>query len=403
LNPTIPTPGMTSAMTPTEMKRVSTASFGRYSDWLAGAFGFALMVAYWPGISGAASTPRWDVAAILAVVLFVVPAVRMTPAHWTGLVLVAWMGASLLWNDAGQDGLMDGIDNASQLVMIAIAFAVGSTMANIVPLFIGAAIGIGINSGFAVAQWHDWHGVVETSNGSYAGLFYERDRLAAAAALVIIGVIALRRWYLLPLLLPSVMLAPSRAAWLAIGAGLIAMSREWSWRSRAASASLVLIGLVGYVVWFGPGPSGNERLMIWQDTINNLTYIGHGLGSFREDFLQFASTFNIAVQHTRPEQPHNEWLWLCFEGGVPGLAMGMVFAIAVWKSAGSRPERGILAGLFVLSLFAMPLHDPATVILGAIVAGYLAGRHAMARIVLVDCRDPLCPWLASLDGRGWNY
>lgn len=365
------------------------------SDWLCGLFGFALMTAYWPGISGAVSTPRWGVAALLAVALFFAPRVRMTAAHWIGLALLGWMGLTLCWNDGGHDGVLDGIDVASELVIVAIAFAVGSTLQDVRPLIVGAAVGIGVNSAFAFAQWFGWHSFVETRDGSFAGLFYERDRFAAAAAMVAIGLVSIPRLRrLLPLVAPALILAPSRAAWLAVGAGLLPM--EFIPVRLRKALGIILIGVpLVYLVVHGAGPSDNERLMIWHDTIGNLNVFGHGLGSFREDFVRFADAFNIAIQRSRPEHPHNEWLWLMFEGGVPGLCLGLLLAVAVWCAAVDRAERGVLTCLFTLSLFAMPLHDPATVILGAVVAGYLAGRDAMLRIIVGDCRSALCPWLAA--------
>ena len=148
-------------------------------EFLAGLFGFALMTAYWPNISGVATTPRWDVAVLLAVVLFVAPRVRMTAAHWLGALLMGWLLLSLTWSN-GRD---DGIDIAFRMGCAAVAFAVGSLIKDIRPLIQGAALGIGISSAVAIAQWLGWHGM-EQKGGAFSGLFFDRNRLAAAAALV---------------------------------------------------------------------------------------------------------------------------------------------------------------------------------------------------------------------------
>jgi O-antigen ligase len=365
------------------------------SEFLAPLFAFALMVAYWPGVAGIATTPRWDVAALLSIALFAAPRVRMTAAHWIGLALVGWMLASLIWNDGGADGRADGIDAALQMVIAATAFALGSTMLRIDGLLAGAAIGIGVNSAFAIAQ-HFGYGGIPQHEGCCAGLFFNRNSLAAVAAMVGVGLLTLPRlWVLLPLVLPALILAPSRAAWLALILGWMAGSRfAWFWAAMAA-----LVGIA--VLLFSPlyevhlDPSSNERLMIWHDTIDHLNWFGHGLGAFREDFIKWFHYFDIFARHTRPEHPHNELLGFAFEGGVPAVALLLAFALAIWFAGRERSELGILAGLAVLSMFAMPFHDPATVVLGALCAGYLVGGDARSRDGALDGGKLLRAWVAT--------
>jgi hypothetical protein len=344
-------------------------------DFLAGLFGFALMTAYWPGITGAATTLRWDVAALLAVALFFAPRVRMTAVHCLGLALLAWLFLTVIWSE----GQLDGTDAAFKLILAAIAFALGSTMKDLRPLLIGSAIGIGISSAIAIAQWLGWNGI-ETYDNGLAGLFHNRDRLGAAAALVAIGVAAScpRMWLLLPLLAPSLILTQSRAAWLAVVVGMFVIPI----RSRVASvlgmrcslSILAMAGAIVTIVLHGHDVSIDQRLALASDTIGALNLFGHGLGSFWESFPAHAHLFSVATE--RPEHPHNEWLWLAYEGGIPAFVLGLAFAVSLWRAAAESPQRATMAGLFVLSFFAMPFHDPATLILGALCAGFLAGRRA---------------------------
>lgn len=364
-------------------------------------FALLLMTAYWPGISGVATTARWDVAALLAVVLFFLPRTRLSSPHYFGLVLLGWMFASIAWNSGGTDGRLDGVNEAMQLVLVATAFAVGSRLSDLRFLLIGAANGIWINGVVAIGQYagFDWWGVIQAKDGSAAGLFYDKDRLAAVAAMVAVGTLAIPEIRLMAVLtLPALLLTGSRSAWLALAVALPCMAPSISARIITGAVAALVCALVAV---HGIGPSGHERLAIWQDTIANLNFFGHGLGSFREVFLQTAKTYDFSYWQSRPEAPHNEPLWIAFEGGVPAVALAMAFALSLWRAAAEYPERGMLACLGVLALFAMPLHDPATVILGAIVAGSVAARHDLARIVTLDCRSALCPWLASLDGGRW--
>lgn len=378
----------------------------RRSDVLWSAFGFALMTAYWPGISGAATTPRWIVGALLAVVLFFAPRVRMTAAHWLGLALIGWLFLSLAWNDGGTDGRLDGVANGFDLLICLIAFAVGSSFVLVIPVLAGAALGIGVNSAVAVMQWYGLHGPVETIFGGDAGLFVNADRLAAAAAMVAVGLVALPRlWMLLPLLLPSLYLAPSRAALLAIVAGVL--MTPWpvkAWGGKSPIYRVLPLSTFGILVmiaaallrWATSGEtSTGERLAIWEATITHLSFFGHGLGSFREVFLQTAQAYDFNHWGTRPEHPHNEFLWLAFEGGVPAVGLGIAFALSVWRRAADAPERGVLAALFVLSVFAMPFHDPATLVLGALCAGYFARARDVVGHVFVDRGMALRPGLPA--------
>lgn len=362
---------------------------------IASIFGFALMVAYWPGIAGAPTTGRWDIAALLAIALFFAPKVRFTAAHVVGLMLVGWLLLSLLWNDGGQDGLFDGIDAAAELMIACTAFAVGSTLEDLGPLFTGAALGIAVNSAFALAQFAGLPTGVETG-GFYSGLFYNAGRLGAAAALVTVAIVGLRKWLLLSLLLPALILTGSRAAWLAAICGLVAIgmqarSRQSKWLVWGVAMAAVIAALL--VAHHGSG--GFERLAIWNESIQQLTWLGHGLGSFREDFLKLNQTFDFAKWGGRPEHPHNEWLWFAYEGGCVGFSLALIFACSIWRASEGLWERGVLVGLAVLSLFAMPFHDPVTVVLGALCAGSVAGRGADQRYAAYDRRLALFEGLGS--------
>lgn len=363
----------------------------KLSDLLAALFCFALMTAYWPGITGAATTPRWDVAAVLAVALFFAPHIRLTTAHYLGMALLAWLFITLIWSESQ----LDGTDAAFKLILAAIAFAVGSSMPSLRSLLIGSAIGIGISSGFAIAQWLGWHGI-ETYDNGFAGLFHNRDRLGAAAALVAIGVAAScpRMWLLLPLLAPALILTQSRAAWLAVAVGLAMIPSNLA--SKFVRIGFAWFAFAGGMIVFlyrGHDVSIDQRLSLASDTIGALNIFGHGLGSFWESFPSHAHLFSIATE--RPEHPHNEWLWLAYEGGIPAFILGLAFAVELWRSAAESPQRSTLAGLFVLSMFAMPFHDPATLILGALSAGFLAGRRAYHGVAAFDRGSPLRQGLAA--------
>jgi hypothetical protein len=168
-------------------------------------------------------------------------------------------------------------------------------------------------------------------------------------------------------------------------AGISLMIRRNKMFDLAAWATIAL--LVVYVDlsrWFDGGVA--ERVALWRDTVNALTPLGYGFGSFEVTFPLHAHYFNLA--ESRPALPHNEWLWLAYEGGVVAVLLGAAFCYSLWKSTDVefRVVFMVLAGA---ALYAMPLHDPATVLFGALLAGYCARDRLAVRRPACSCGNPL--------------
>ena len=354
---------------------------------IAGFFAFALTAAYWPGIAGVATTPRWIVGALLTIPFFFTPKTKLTEAHWAGLVLIAWLVLTIAWSESR----LDSADAAIKLAIVATAFAFGSLLTNLRPVMIGAGLGLSLSSVITILQAFGWNGI--ESYGYPGGLFYNSDRLAGCAALVLVGCVSLRLWWTLPLILPSLALSESRASWIAAAVALALLrlpqvSRRWYrvavW--LAAGACLVTMLLRAF------DASTNERLALWHDTVNALTLYGHGLGSFRESFPSHAQWFDIAA--SRPDHPHNEFLSVAYDGGFGAVVLLGLLGVLVWR-ASDHPSRAVLTCLGVLAMFAMPFHDPATVLLGSLCAGFLAGHGDRVRGLAFDCGSPLCADVAA--------
>lgn len=371
---------------------------------MVGAIGLALMVAYVPGWSGAATTPRWDVGVAMALALLLGPAGRMTPAHGCGLAIAGWMILSLAWSSAP----LDGIGAAVPLLVVAIAFAWGAMLDDIHPLVAGAAIGLAISSIIATAQWLGWHGIASADHAP-AGLFYSRNRLGEAAAVVLAAAVGLRMWWALPGLVPALVLPMDRAAWIA--AGVVVGLAAWR-RARAFEryVAVVTIGWLAVLAWLMTSGLDmpwklvalSERVTLWRFTIEHLTWLGHGLGAFITDGPVLAwpvEPGSSIVNASKAEHPHNEFLWLAYEGGLPAIGLFGAFAVLVWRSC-SHEVRLVLVAIVVLACFAMPWHDPATLGLAGVCAGF--GVGAARRHVGADdaCRGALRAGLATGPGAG---
>lgn len=352
---------------------------------------FILMVAYWPGISGTATTPRWTVGALFALLGFFAPSIRFRAVHVIGLALVGWLLVTLLWSE----GQQDGVDQAAKLLTIACAFAFGSTLANVRAVVIAARCGVAVSSALAVLDATGVGLSALPSYGAPAGLFYNPDRLAEVAALVAAAALGMRMWVWLPVLVPALVLPGERTSLLALGAVLGVMAwRVSNSAVRLIGGTLLLVAAAVAINWKvarGLDVGITERLALWRDTLPALNFFGHGLGSFWESFPHYAQAFDLTK--SRPEHPHNEWLWLGFEGGVPALALGVAFAVALVRACRDRiAGRIVIVALFVESLFAMPFHDPATGIFGALLAGHFAGGFEPVGVASRRSRLSLRAW-----------
>jgi len=350
---------------------------------------FALMVAYWPGISGAATTPRWGVGVLFALLLFFAPTVNLRRVHWLGLALIGWLLVTLIWSE----GRADGVDQAAKLLTIACAFAFGSTLHDVRAIVIAACCGVAVSSALVILDAIGIGLSALPSYGAPAGLFYNPDWMASAAALVFVAAIATGLWRWSALAVPALLLSGYRTAGLEVIAAVAVMLWPSLDRAKRAIGVGVMIAgaaaFAGYKIVHGADFGITERWALWHDTALALTVFGHGFGSFWESFPHYAQTFDLAK--SRPEHPHNEWLWLAYEGGIPALALGVAFAVALVRT--SIAGRAVLAALFVESCLFFPFHLPATAILGAVLAGHFAGGLEPVGAVARGSRLSLRAWL----------
>ena len=158
-------------------------------DWRPFLIGLGITAAYWPGISGAGTTPRWIIAALLSIVLFcrIEHQVKLTVAHVLGLAFVAWSLATLFWSEYPDDTIGAGV----LLLMLVVAFCVGG-FADMRSIYLGCAAGLLISDGIAVAQMMGWNEVLAANVP--AGLFLNKNYFAEMSTLVAVALMAERLW-----------------------------------------------------------------------------------------------------------------------------------------------------------------------------------------------------------------
>jgi hypothetical protein len=219
-------------------------------------------------------------------------------------------------------------------------------------IYQGAAIGLAINS------------VVVLTHGR-AGLFINKDFLAEAALPVAVWLIWTRRW-LLPFILPSLLIPQSRAV-LLIGVPMLL----WPFSRIGATVlavMLILMLTVSLTLVWPLDRSKNERLAIWQDTLRGVTILGRGIGQFYGTFPEMAVHEDTSAR--RPLHAHDDFLEILYELGPIGFCLAAAFMLSLF-GAGDGVWLYVFLAVVLDALVAFPFQNPASGILAMVAAGAL--------------------------------
>ncbi len=352
---------------------------------MSGILGFAVAVAFWPGAMSASIAPRWVVIALMvpAMLLFQDNGERrgITPAGFAGCLLLGWAAASLAWTSNPYDGAGELL----QWVFLAAVWCLGTRMETPRRVIVGFGLGIWVSSAFAIAQWADeahlpW--LWPRMDGN-AGLFVNQNTFAEAGALALVAAIGWRVWWLIPGILPALIVTESRAAKVAV----IAAGIAWLWsrpRGRWPAALLVICGLGAVAALYAGGykhGSNVERLAILQDIWNGANFWGYGVGSFSTTFPSLAThvdTFTWRVEHA-----HNDFLEIVLELGVPGLVLAL--GLVALAACAASPARYVVIAFAIECALGFASHLPATAFLGVLCAGHACRAWRPVRELLDDC------------------
>jgi len=319
-----------------------------YAKWFAPATAFLISVAFWPGISGAATSPRWAVAAVslgyldwrlLPFVAFCFFAVDFDSAvHW------AIVSAAFCWGLNVSACERSGRDDAVRRVVQ--AFAAG--------IFGSGCIAI-CQAGFGLSEIPQL--------AIPGGLFLNKNFMGEAACLTLIASLQYRLWLPALICVPALILSTSRASW--IGAILsICFILPWRWAAGLLFLAAIML-CAGYLAGFETSPATLlQRLSLWHDAIQNF----HWLGSGAYDYS--------TIQYREPNL-HNDWLQLIYEFGI----VGLIPLIVVFMAGGNGLPFAV--ALLVIGSFGFPLQMPATAWFAAFMLGHFVGcGHDAGRSVI---------------------
>jgi hypothetical protein len=321
--------------------------------------GLIVATCFVPGYTGAIIPTQWAVLSIL-LPLGLWRSGVMGPIGLLGLAILAFGALSMLW----APNTWDAGFGLWLLCIWAMAVWFGSTVDDFRPLWQGLAVGLWVSSAIAIFQALGYQPVLTYADHP-SGLFYNSTLLGASACLVILALVSQRQWFYIPGVLPALVLAQSRGAFLVL---TLALLTRWL-RVRYILCAMALAALVLVLTLNGlETDSDLVRLTVWGATLRELNLFGHGIGSF--------VTFLIATPSRMlyPGTVHNDYIQLWFELGIASLAIVALYALAL--SCRTSDHWTIFFAFFLFGFFYFPLWTPVPSFMACMVAGaMLRDRH----------------------------
>lgn len=327
---------------------------------------FAVAVAWWPDFAEPGNTAKWAVASVI--VPFALVNRRqfdMTAAHWIGLAWLAYAALSVSWSPSP----LDSLDCLWRFSVLAGAFVLGGVVE---PRHIVAGFAAGVSvSGLVVLG--EVSGVLEVAGSvKPAGLFGMKNYVAEAGLIALAGAAAYRMWWAVPLTAAAAFLPASKAVWVSaiVLAGLVAATRG-RWGRYTLAAICVLLAALGAAFWNDPALyTLPQRAEMWRHTIGGLVPWGHGIGAYWAAFPAFQSGASAEIYgwSGMPAHAHNDLLTMVAETGI---ATVLLAGIAWMAACTKHPARWPFLAFLLCGVAAFPLYNPATGVVGALLAGAL--------------------------------
>jgi len=320
-----------------------------------------------PGYIGAVIPTAWISLFVIVPVLLFWYKVEITLIHILGSLFLLYAGLSLIWAPNFNISFFE----YCKLLVLAGVFCISF---NLLAVYKGLAIGLGISAFVGLAQWQwDWNGIFKLYPNVASGLLINPDLLCEFSAVMFLALFVSRLWFWLPVTLPGLILVHSRAAILGLTVGLC----MWAWQK---SRRLVLVFISVCIYVFGIKINGffsaYDRLTIWIDTVRGLTLFGHGVGSFDLLYPTYATTDTSIA---RPMNAHNDLLQLMFDLGIGVVPLLVMIGLLLYarNNAAIYSSKIVFVAITAISFFSFPLHIPLLGFIWVLVAGDIA-RNAIS-------------------------
>lgn len=305
------------------------------SELYAPCIAFLVSIAFWPGISGAATSPRWAIAAV-----------SLGYLDWKLLPFVAFCFFAV------------DFDSAVHWAIVCAAFCCGlnegqGTRSNIRKVCAATCGGVGISGVIAIFQYFGWQSISQVA--SPGGLFLNKNFMGEAACLALIASLQYRLWLPGLICVPALILSTSRASWIATILSLLFLL-PWRWGCVLLSTAVILL-FIGWQtgVNLSSFSSMDQRLWLWNDALHNLHWFGSGAYDFS------------TIQYREPNL-HNDFLQLVYEFGVISIIPLGVLLFSI-----SERSMAFVVAITVIASFGFPLQMPATAWFAAFMLGHFVG------------------------------
>lgn len=331
------------------------------SDHKAALLGFAVSVAYWPGLLLAPFVPRWAVIAVGMPLIGTLDP-RNVPEYlrWTLVFLIGVGAISLLVSPSP----MSGVQDLLFIVFLCGVFLLGAELESFDGIMKGTTAGLALSLLLLVLQTF---GTIKIPHLSPipGALFDNSEILGEFAGLLLAWAVVKRHWVAAIIGALVVAWTQSRVGVLAAGAAMFFAyrPRSWVWTLLLAllvvAAALVLLPL--------KADSAMHRVTLWGAALMSFKLLGNGLGwgSAAFPFEEFV---------------HSDALQAVIELGIGALALLAIPFAALKRNRGHHAERALFVGVCVEVLVSFPLHFPASGFLAAGVAGFLARARPVVRL-----------------------
>lgn len=319
-----------------------------------------LPVAFLPGLISGATSPRWALMSFLIPIMLWTVDMRKIPHVKILAAILLYCAISIAWMEIRLDGYME----LWHMALLVGVFAIGASTERIEKPLYWMALSVAITAPLAALQSFGYIGIGQVAEP--AGLFINKNIYAEISAALLVAMILSRQWAITIALSVIVVLTQEKASFVA----LVVAATIWLWpRYRVFSFLMIVVLFVCGYFMLSHGMA-NSRIDIWADTIQGMTVLGNGIGSFWTEYPTSATHYDVL--NFRPEHAHNEILHFLFEIGIIGTSMLAAVAYFAIHGRGAREvEYLVLVCILTESMFAFPLHMPTTAFLASLVAGRL--------------------------------
>lgn len=322
-------------------------------------FGFLLATVHIPGITGISTLAGWSFLSIV-LPLLLLGKLKMTPGHWLGVIFLAYAALSLAWSERP----IAGIETLWHWMILGGAFCLGHRLESLRGVFIGLGIGLAVSvaiGAFQIAGFSPVH--TNAVRPAVSGLFYNSIVLSETAAIVFVGLLVYRQWWLAGVAVIAILMGEGRAAVLAAGITLMACFIPARFRFLAAIAAAAAM----LAVFALKGGGSTSMALRWEAIqiafAGGVPLVGHGVGSF---FLD--------TGFTSFERLHNDFLEVIYEFGIGAIPLFALLISAACREGHGRP---ILLCCAIIACFSFPAYLPVSGFVAAVVAGHLHRSRAM--------------------------